>query len=746
METPQRSILKLFRHKATRYAYLGALIAFAAVILATLLLCVLVYDGITPNNIILSHRENIAMWFLDAMPFAYALWGQYASVKMTHEAGSLVSHQTSELQKELREERFTTQAKTDFFARMSHELRTPINAIIGMSESLIDANLDDRHRRNAQIVHESAHDLLTLVNDVLDLSKIESGRMELDSVDFDLRETLENSVSMVRRLAEDKDLRLMHLVPRDMPRQVTGDPGRLRQILLNLLSNAVKYTEQGEIVLAVRDWQWADDAALRLEVEVADTGVGLSETEQKRIFQPYAQGRTKGRQRQDSTGLGLSIAGQLVEAMGGEISVESEPGGGSAFRFSVELVAAARPVEAESETMPDLRGRHVLLAEAECAERNILADQLRTLGMRVTVVDTGESVLAEARQAAEQGAPFELLLIDMVLPGAFTGEEVAARLQSTPATRDIGLAVTTATGTRGDAKRLNEAGFIGYLTRPIPPEHLQGLFARIFATRDLPEEERQRQGPVTRYHAPNAGRTDTKVLVVDDSPIALEITGKTLERLGWHVHTATGVEEALALAEGNEYDVILTDWQLDELDGETLVQGIRSREGAHGRVPVIVLSADSDAEQQQRARRAGADEWLVKPIARDVLQASLARHLDFAPSLHEPADPDPADQNAHRPSSRLVEIFLRELDTRLAGIRTALAGESVDLEAVGRHAHALKGSSRHVGGGRVPIAGLEVENLARDGDARAVRNAVPALEAACEQLSTRLRANVPENH
>lgn len=739
MDASNLSIFRIFRHKASRYAFVGTVIASIAVIVATLLLCMLVYDGINLTNVVRAHRENVPLWILDAMPFVYAFWGQYASTRMAREARSLVHDRTRALRAELEEAHYTTRTKTDFFARMSHELRTPINAILGMSETLIDAGLDDRHQRNAQIIHESAEGLLNLINDVLDFSKIEAGRMEMDSVEFDIQETLNGTTTLLARQADAKGLRLVRLVPPHAPRKVIGDPGRLRQVLLNLLSNAIKYTEEGEVILSLKNWRHETRDTVRFEIEVTDTGIGIPKAEQERLFQPYAQSRTSGLKRRDSTGLGLSIARELVEAMGGTIQVASEPGNGSAFSFDLVLKAAA--TQADTISMPTSpRGTRVVLVESPSVGRDTLSDQLRTLGMKLQVVDNGAAALAEVRRAAVQGTPIDLLLTDIFLPD-MSGEELGEKLKSQPETRGTCLAIVTSTGARGDAKRFNDAQFAGYLTRPIPPEHLQELLARILATREMSEKDRHRHGPVTKYHAQDDKiKAEAPLLLVDDSEIALEISYSMLERLGWKADTASTAREALKKMAQKEYGMVITDQRLPDMNGDALIRRIRQEEGTPGQIPIIVLTAGGSSKQQ--CLDAGANDWLIKPVALDVLRNTLDRHSPERPTASANVDRERESEGSPEfIDPRLKEIFLKESRRRLQEMRATMENESPDCEVLARNAHSLKGSSRHVGGGHVPIIAHRLEVAAQSGDNSGIRKNFSELERACEKLWQRLQGD-----
>ncbi|HEU5337770.1 MAG TPA: ATP-binding protein [Sulfuricaulis sp.] len=309
--------LRLLRERASKYAVYGVYIASVSVVIATLLVSYVMQGTISLEGIIIAQTSNIALWTVDCMPFLFAMWGQYASYRMASDADDYVKTKTQSLRDALTHADFTSKAKSDFFAKMSHELRTPINGIIGMSDLVLQTNLSGEQRRHVDIIKSSASGLLSLINDLLDFSKIEAGKLELEEVEFDLRECIEKSATLLAQQAQVKGLTLTNLIQNDVPSRLTGDPGRLRQIIINLLSNAIKFTHTGEVVLSVKKLQEETDHRVRLHVEVADTGVGIPAKAQARVFQPYNQADASTSHRYGGTGLGLTISKELVEAMGG---------------------------------------------------------------------------------------------------------------------------------------------------------------------------------------------------------------------------------------------------------------------------------------------------------------------------------------------------------------------------------------------------------------------------------------------
>ncbi|WP_070989052.1 hybrid sensor histidine kinase/response regulator [Halofilum ochraceum] len=730
-------VFRVLRARATLYAVVGTLIAIIAVVLATLLVCVHVYDGITTNNIMLAHRENIAIQALDAMPFLFTWWGQYASSKMAAEAGSMVERRTDDLKQELADARFTAQAKTDFFARMSHELRTPINAIVGMSELVMNTDDPEQRRHHAQVIHDSAYGLLTLVNDVLDFSRIEAGRMELDDVGFDLYDHLNGTATLLDQQARAKGLRLVSLIPPDTPRRVVGDPGRLRQIVINLVGNAIKFTSEGEVVLAVKRWEALEAGGVRIRVEVADTGTGIPAEAQERLFEPYSR---VGTETIEGTGLGLSITRDLVAAMDGEIGVDSEPGVGSVFWFEIQLGAARAP-DREGPA-PRLRGRKVLLADPDADQRTALASQLRTLGMWVTQAGDGVEAMQMALRAAADGTPYDLLLAELFLP-CLSGEELGRRLKRRPETCSTSLAIMTATGARGDAKRLNEAGFAGYLTRPIPPENLEELVQAILATHALPEAERRRQGLVTRYHVeetyPHAAVQP--VLVVDDSAINREITLHHLSRLGIDADQVDTGARAVEAVGSRDYAAVLMDLRLPDMHGAEAIQTIRRNGAAQAAPPILVLTAGATTEERERCEQAGIEAFMTRPLEGDGLRSALAPWIGAR--VDSTNEPDAAAMRA--PDPKLARVFVQEADERIGAMRTVLAGNA-DLDVLGRHAHTIGSTSRHFPGTELTDIARQIEARANAGDLDGVRAEFPDLETAWSTLRADLIQGMEAEH
>ncbi len=733
--------LLLLRERASTYALYGVYIASASVIIATLLVSYVMVDAITLDGVILAQTSNIALWTVDVMPFLFAMWGQYASFRMAREANELVQHKTQTLREALTQANFTSRAKSDFFAKMSHELRTPINGIIGMSDLMLESKLSGEQRRHAEIIKSSASGLLTLINDLLDFSKIESGKLELEEIEFDLRECIEKSVALLAQQAHMKGLTLTNLVQPDMPTRLLGDPGRLRQIIINLLGNAIKFTHQGEIVLSAKKLSGEISGRVQLHIEVADTGIGISPRDQAKLFQPYNQAKASTANRFGGTGLGLAITKELVEAMGGRIGVKSEEGKGSIFWFAINLRKPAAVKPAPTPRQVSLKGLRVLVAEGNIPARMSLVEQLKALGMEVQSIGNGNAALQMIRSAADSSLRFELVMTDMFLPN-LNGEELGREIKSHAEMRNTVLVMMTSAGVRGDAQRLNQAGFAGYFGKPIPAEDLPELLKAVMATKGMEEQERQRAGLITKYTLSEKRKRRTHLLLVEDSPVNREITLNMLSRLGYTADTAETGGAAVEAVRHKSYGLIFMDLHLPDISGIQAIESIRAVSGTAAATPIIVLTAGATDDEIARCRALDVRDFLTKPVDSGVLADTL-KNTSLMPSASpDPAGAEPApsdDSSADvtvNPDPKLVEIFVREATQRLASLRQAFAAS--DAQRAAREAHTLKSSSAYFQARAMHEAAEQLEKMADSGQLGKAEPVLQTLEGAYAALRARL--------
>jgi two-component system sensor histidine kinase/response regulator len=735
--------LKLLRESASKYAVYGVYIASASVVIATLLVSYVMIGTFSVEGIMLAQSSNIALWTVDSMPFVFALWGQFASFRMASEAHELVQHKTQSLRDALTQANFTSKAKSDFFAKMSHELRTPINGIIGMSDLLLETKVTDEQRRHAEIIKSSASGLLTLINDLLDFSKIEAGKLELEEIEFDVRECIEKSVALLTQQAHIKGLALTNLIQPDVPGRLLGDPGRLRQIVINLISNAIKFTHTGEVVLSVKKLPDVTGDRVQLHVEVADTGIGISQKDLGKLFHPYNQAKTSTTRRYGGTGLGLAITKDLVEAMDGEIGVKSQEGKGSIFWFAVRLRKPTALGISATPAQISLRGVRVLVADGNIPARVSLVDQLKALGMEVQSIGNGNAALHMIHTAAGSEFSFDLLLVDMFLPN-IRGEELGREIKSRPETRNTVLVMMTSAGVRGDAQRLNQIGFAGYFGKPIPPEDLQDILKAVMATKDMDEEERQRSGLVTKYTLSEIRKNYSRLLLVEDSAVNREIMLNMLSKLGHRADFAETGRAAIEAAQREPYGLILLDLHLPDISGIETLAAIRALPGAHAKATIVVLTAGVTDEEKEHCRAFDVKDFLIKPVEKSVLADTLTRwQASHAPSS-APAgsrtaavSPQPSEEHVLKADPKLVEIFITEATQRLDSLRQALA--SSDAQRAAREAHTLKSSSAYFQAHAMHEAAERLEYMADTGKLNDAKPVLTALEEAYARLRAHLK-------
>jgi signal transduction histidine kinase/DNA-binding response OmpR family regulator/HPt (histidine-containing phosphotransfer) domain-containing protein len=613
-------------------------------------------------------------------------------------------------------------AKSWFLANTSHELRNPLNGIIGMATLLRRSELKPRQINFVDKVMQSAEMLQNLVNDILDLSKIEAGKLTLEEIDFDPTGLVHDIAGMFSTSAHMKNVELVCVTPPYMPGAMKGDPNRLRQVLSNLVGNAVKFTSAGEIVVRASLEEIAADGSVKLRFSVSDTGIGIAPDSHQLLFQPFSQIDSSMGRRFGGTGLGLAIARQLVELMGGEIGVDSTLGQGSTFWFTCRFAPATNVHLGETESLAGLR---VLVVDDNATNRAYLSELVAQRGAAVEIVDSGVEALSAIRAAARDGHAFDFVLLDMHMPG-MTGLDVAVVLAADPAFDQLAKVLLTSIDVREDP-RIALARVRACMTKPVRPDVLTGCLRAIREGRSV----EPLVGGLPPMDAPLPPPDEIEILVVDDNPVNIEVASHMAETLGYRAEIAATGAEAVQAIRRRPYRLVLMDLQMPEMDGYEATREIRALDrstGAH--TPIIAVTARVAEAERRRALGAGFDDYLAKPIPLDELGTLFVKWLGPrgpAAPVHRPATgetpnaPDVIDGEAflqlrragrdqHAVAAKVVRLFLDDLPQVLRAIVDSHQADDVaELQAV---AHRMKGSSGVVGALRLHRMCHELETAA----------------------------------
>ncbi|MBI5187053.1 MAG: response regulator [Nitrospinae bacterium] len=624
-----------------------------------------------------------------------------------------------------------TKAKSEFLSIMSHEIRTPLNAIIGMGEMLEETSLTPAQKEYLQLSKTSGDVLLALINDILDFSKIEAGHIELEYVDFNLRDLMEKTCDILAIRAHKKNIEVAFRVHPDVPGMIKGDPVRLRQVLINLIGNAIKFTDKGEVVIEARlkETESGGQGDVELLFSVKDTGIGVPKEKQDRIFDSFTQADSSTTRKYGGTGLGLSISKRLVELMGGRIWVESADGQGCVFYFSIHSQSASGLEEARPPAPTNLKDARILIADDSAMNRFILREILSEAGALVEEAESGPTALSKLDRAHKAGDPYKFVFLDCLMPG-MDGFDIAGHIKKSPGMGSLPVMMLTTENRSSYIDRYHGLGIGGYLFKPIRRSNVHDSILSALGEIEEAEAETALKVSIDPGKFP-----PLKILLVDDAEENRMVVHAYLKGAPWGLDVAENGAMAVEKFKANKYDLVLMDMQMPVMDGYAATREIRKweHETNAGETPVIALTAYALREESEKSRRAGCNSHITKPVKKALLLETILKHAACAT---QSAEAIKGKIPAHIPVDvqDYIPRFLERMRENLKGLQEA--SREKDFEAVASLGHKMKGTGASFGFEPISRIGIVLEQAGKGKNIEEIRGKI-------EEFSDYLERVVP---